>query len=83
MSGSSDSSGGRTFASADEVKIRKLVSELNVRRQLLAGDHEYTPTGGQRGLMDMSIGATILPSVGRAGPGQRTEIYRSALPVRP
>jgi hypothetical protein len=43
MSGPSDSSGGRTFASADEMKIRKLVSELNVRRQLLAGDHEHTP----------------------------------------
>jgi hypothetical protein len=63
--------------------VKKIVRELSQLDQLRAGDHETTPTGGQRGLRDLSIGATILPSVGRAGSGVKAENYRSALPVQP
>jgi hypothetical protein len=83
MSGSSHSSGGKTISSAEVKDLKKIVRELSQLDQLRAGDHENTPTGGQRGLRDLSIGATILPSVGKAGSGVKTENYRSALPVQP
>jgi hypothetical protein len=83
MSGSSDSSGGKTISSAEVEDLKKIVRELSQLGQLRAGDHETTPTGGRRGLRDLSVGATILPSVGRAGSGVKTENYRSALPVQP
>jgi hypothetical protein len=83
MSGSSDSSGGKTISSTEVEDLKKIVKELSLLEQLRAGDHETTPTAGQRGLRDLSVGATILPSVGKAGSGVKTENYRSALPVQP
>jgi hypothetical protein len=80
MSGSSDSSGGKTASSMQVEDLKKIVRELSQLDQLRAEDHENTPTGGQRGLRDLSIGATILPSVGRAGSGVKTENYRVHFP---
>jgi hypothetical protein len=48
MSGSSDSSGGKTISSAEVEDLKKIVRELSQLGQLRAGDHETTPTGAQR-----------------------------------
>ena len=83
MSSSSGSSSARSFSAAAQGRIRKLYDELESQGRLEIGGSQITPTGGQRGLMELSTGATILPSVGQAVPGDRTEIMRANPTFRP
>ena len=73
-SDSSGSSGNHTMTSRPAETIRQLVRDLARTNMLLSDEDVFTPSGGQRGLMELSSGATILPSAGRANVAQaRTE----------
>jgi hypothetical protein len=43
MSGSSDSSGGKTASSVEVEDLKRIVRDLGKLDQLRAGDHENTP----------------------------------------
>ena len=81
---SSGSYGNRSITSKPEETLRQLVRDLARSKLRLSEEDVFTPSGGQRGLMELSSGATILPSAGRANSAQaRTEFNAGGSRVVP